>query len=95
MHVAPHIRSFVATNAHPIGCAREVERQVARARRDPACWTGGNALVIGASTGYGLARRIVAAFGYGMNTLDVGRLRSARGNRTASAGCYNTAAFPG
>lgn len=91
--VSPRIRGFIATNAHPIGCARNVERQIDRARRARDGWTGGNALILGASSGYGLATRIVAAFGYGMNTLGVGFQRPAKSGRTASAGAYNTAAF--
>lgn len=91
--VAPRIRGHIATNAHPAGCARNVERQIARARRDAETWTGGKALVLGASTGYGLATRIAAAFGYGIDTLGVFYERPAKGDRTASAGWYNTVAF--
>jgi enoyl-[acyl-carrier protein] reductase/trans-2-enoyl-CoA reductase (NAD+) len=50
-------------------------------------------LVIGASTGYGLASRIVSAFGAGADTIGVFFERPSSGNRTATAGWYNTAAF--
>lgn len=91
--VVPRIRGHIATNAHPTGCARMVEAQIARARRDAESWTGGTALILGASTGYGLATRIAAAFGYGMDTLGVFYERPAKGDRTASAGWYNSVAF--
>lgn len=91
--VAPRIRGFIATSAHPTGCARMVDHQIARARRDAESWTGGTALVLGASAGYGLASRITAAFGYGMNTLGVFFERPAKGERTASAGWYNSRAL--
>lgn len=91
--VSPRMRGFIVTSAHPAGCARMVEQQIARARRDAEGWTGGNVLILGASSGYGLATRIVTAFGYGMNTLGVSFERPAKSERTASAGWYNTAAF--
>lgn len=91
--VVPRIRGFIATSAHPTGCFRMVDQQIARARRDAESWTGGTALVLGASAGYGLASRITAAFGYGMNTLGVFFERPAKGDRTASAGWYNTRQF--
>src|SRR5487761_541142 len=71
-------RGFICVNAHPEGCRRNVERQVA---------------AIGASTGYGLASRIAAAWGFGAKTLGVCLEREPDGNKTASAGFYNTATF--
>lgn len=89
-------RGFICVNAHPQGCARNVERQVAAV----AAATGGarrsgirNALVIGGSTGYGLASRVALAWGYGAGTLGVFFERAPEGDRTATAGWYNTAAF--
>ena len=52
-----------------------------------------NVLVIGASTGYGLASRIAAAWGYGAKTLGVFFERPPEGDKTATAGYYNTVAF--
>lgn len=82
-------------NAHPEGCRRNVEKWVAGVKgKMPA---GQNApkkvLVIGASTGYGLASRIAAAWGYGAKTLGVFFERPPDGDKTASAGHYNTVAF--
>ncbi len=91
--VEPRIRGFICTTAHPAGCAGHVARQIAAARRDPATWAGGNLLVLGSSTGYGLASRIAGAFGHGMHSLGVCFERPGSERRTASAGWYNTAAF--
>jgi enoyl-[acyl-carrier protein] reductase/trans-2-enoyl-CoA reductase (NAD+) len=80
-------------SAHPEGCDREVAEQFAVAAQIPPHPTDGVALVLGASTGYGLASRIVAAAVRGMPTIGVALERPAEGARTASAGWYNTAAF--
>lgn len=88
-------RGFICVNAHPEGCRRNVERQIAAIgvqgkppRRGPQ-----NVLVLGASTGYGLASRVAAAWGFGAKTLGVCLERAPEGNKTATAGFYNTAAF--
>src|SRR5882762_5448356 len=88
-------RGFICVNAHPEGCRRNVERWVAALRgRIPAGQAGPkNVLVIGASTGYGLASRIAAAWGYGAKTLGVFFERPPDGDKTATAGHYNTVAF--
>lgn len=93
--VAPRIRGFICLNAHPGGCAQEVEQQIETARREKAEQSGGSMLVIGSSTGYGLASRISGAFGHGMNSLGLfyEREADAQRNRTASAGWYNSAFF--
>ena len=88
-------RGFICVNAHPEGCRRNVERWVAGVRGNiPAGQTGPkNVLVIGASTGYGLASRIAAAWGYGAKTLGVFFERPPEADKTATAGHYNTVAF--
>src|SRR6202521_5981476 len=88
-------RGFICVNAHPEGCRRNVERWIAGVRGEiPAGQAGPkNVLVIGASTGYGLASRIAAAWGYGAKTLGVFFERPPEGDKTASAGHYNTVAF--
>ncbi len=94
MIIEPRVRGFICLTAHPAGCAAEVARQIDYVRARPAIDGGpGRVLVIGASTGYGLASRIVAAFGCGADTVGVFLERPASGRRTASAGWYNTAAF--
>ncbi|MDG0793055.1 trans-2-enoyl-CoA reductase family protein [Cohnella ginsengisoli] len=93
MIIQPKTRGFICTTAHPDGCAIQVQRQVEYVKGKPAVKGTRNALVIGASTGYGLASRIVAAFGAGANTIGVYFDKAAEGARTASAGWYNSAAF--
>ena len=88
-------RGFICVNAHPEGCRVNVARQIAIAKktvpaRGPA---PRNVLVIGASTGYGLASRIAAAWGYSARTLGVFFERPPDGDKTATAGYYNTAAL--
>lgn len=88
-------RGFICVNAHPEGCRRNVELQIAAIRSHAQTRRTGlnSALVIGSSTGYGLASRIAAAWGFGAKTLGVCLEREPDGNKTASAGFYNTAAF--
>jgi len=93
MVIQPRIRGFICTTAHPDGCARAVQDQIE--------WVEGQAhfdgpqkvLVVGASTGYGLASRIATCFGAGADTLGVFFERPASGKRTATAGWYNTVGF--
>ncbi len=88
-------RGFICLNAHPGGCRRNVERQIETIRAKAASPHEGprNILVIGASTGYGLASRIAAAWGFGAKTVGIFLERPAEGNKTASAGFYNSVAF--
>jgi enoyl-[acyl-carrier protein] reductase/trans-2-enoyl-CoA reductase (NAD+) len=88
-------RGFICVNAHPEGCRRNIERWVAgvRGKIPPSQEGPKNVLVIGASTGYGLASRVAAAWGYGAKTLGVFFERPPEGDKTASAGHYNTVAF--
>lgn len=94
MIIKPKVRGFICTNAHPVGCAANVKEQVDYVTSQGAVATGPkNVLVIGSSTGYGLASRIVAAFGYGASTLGVFFEKPPTERKTASAGYYNSAAF--
>jgi enoyl-[acyl-carrier protein] reductase/trans-2-enoyl-CoA reductase (NAD+) len=88
-------RGFICVNAHPEGCRKNVERWVDGVRgKVPAGQAGPkNVLVIGASTGYGLASRIAAAWGYGAKTLGVFFERPPEGDKVATAGHYNTVAL--
>lgn len=94
MVIQPKVRGFVCITAHPQGCAVHVQSQIDYVRQNGPV-TGGpkNVLVIGASTGYGLASRIAAAFGSGASTLGIFFERSPSNGKPASAGWYNTAAF--
>ena len=92
--VKPRIRGFICTNAHPAGCQANIQNQIALIKESTTHKDAGlNALVIGASTGYGLASRIALTWGYGAKTLGLLYERSADDRRTASAGYYNTVAF--
>lgn len=88
-------RGFICVNAHPEGCRANVQRQIrAITAHLPAGIKGPrNVLVIGASTGYGLASRIAAAWGFGARTLGVFFERPPEGDKTATAGFYNTVAL--
>ncbi len=92
--VKPRIRGFICTNSHPIGCRTNVQNQIALIKENTTQNDSGlNALVVGASTGYGLASRIALTWGYGAKTLGLLYERPADARRTASAGYYNTVAF--
>lgn len=94
MIVQPKIRGFICTTAHPTGCAQHVRLQAQYAKDHPAPSPGPRrVLVLGCSTGYGLASRIAAAFSHGADTIGVCLERPASGSRTASAGWYNNQAF--
>jgi enoyl-[acyl-carrier protein] reductase/trans-2-enoyl-CoA reductase (NAD+) len=70
MIVKPKIRGFICTNAHPVGCATNVQQQIDYVQAQGALSNAPkNVLVLGSSTGYGLASRITAAFAGGANTL--------------------------
>jgi enoyl-[acyl-carrier protein] reductase/trans-2-enoyl-CoA reductase (NAD+) len=88
-------RGFICINAHPEGCAAMVERQIqAMSAGRPSGLSGPqNVLVVGASTGYGLATRIASTWGFGAKTLGVFYERPPEGKKTATAGYYNSAAF--
>lgn len=93
MVIQPKIRGFICTTAHPSGCAKMVEEQIDYVKSQGAVQGPKNVLVIGASTGYGLASRIVATFGAGAKTIGVFFEKEADEKRTASTGWYNSAAF--
>ncbi len=94
MIIAPKIRGFICTTAHPEGCAKHVADQISVVKsRGPIANGPKKVLVIGSSTGYGLASRIAAAFGSGAATIGVFFERAGEADRTATAGWYNSAAF--
>ncbi len=95
MVVEPKVKGFICITAHPEGCKESVRRQIAyvKERRMPGENEPKKVLVIGASTGYGLASRISAAFGYGAATLGIMFEKEATEKRTATPGYYNTRAM--
>jgi len=94
MIIKPKVRGFICVTAHPDGCAAHVRSWIdyVRAQR-PVAGGPKRVLVIGASTGYGLASRVTAAFGSGAATLGVFFERPSEDGRTATPGWYNTVAF--
>jgi enoyl-[acyl-carrier protein] reductase/trans-2-enoyl-CoA reductase (NAD+) len=94
MIIAPKIRGFICTTAHPDGCAANVQSQIDYVKSQPPLSNPPKkVLVIGASTGYGLASRIVPAFGGGAATIGVFFEKPGTDRRTGSAGWYNSVAF--
>lgn len=94
MIVAPKIRGFICTTAHPEGCAKHVTEQIAVVKsRGPIVNGPKKVLVIGSSTGYGLSSRIAAAFGSNAATIGVFFEKPGEADRCGTAGWYNTAAF--
>ncbi|RAL25615.1 enoyl-ACP reductase FabV [Thermoflavimicrobium daqui] len=93
MIVKPKFRGFICTTAHPEGCAQHVQEQINYVKKQERISGPKKVLIIGASTGYGLASRIAATFGAGADTIGVFFERPASGKRTATAGWYNTVAF--
>ncbi|HUI71696.1 MAG TPA: enoyl-ACP reductase FabV [Spirochaetia bacterium] len=94
MRIERRIRGAVCLSVHPHGCEEHVREQVAYIKSQPRPAHGPRkVLIIGASTGYGLASRITAAFGNRADTVGVFFERPADEERTASAGWYNSAFF--
>ena len=94
MVIKPKIRGFICVNSHPVGCAAHVQEQIDYVKAQGALTNGPkNVLVIGSSTGYGLASRITAAFGCGAKTLGIFFEKEGSEKRTGTAGWYNTVAF--
>ena len=94
MVIKPRVRGFLCTTTHPEGCAENVRRQIAYVQSRGVLENGPKrVLVIGASTGYGLASRIVAAFGSGAETLGVFFEKEGTERKPGTAGWYNAAAF--
>ncbi|MDX1491821.1 MAG: enoyl-ACP reductase FabV [Pseudohongiellaceae bacterium] len=94
MIIKPKVRGFICINAHPQGCAANVQEQIAYTKAQGVIEGGPKkVLVLGCSTGYGLASRITAAFGSSAQTLGVCFEKPPTERKTASAGYYNTAAF--
>lgn len=93
MIIEPKIRGFICTTAHPKGCETNVAQQIDYLKQQVSLPKLKNVLIIGCSTGYGLASRIVASFSCDAKTIGVMFEKPASGKRTASAGWYNTAAF--
>lgn len=99
MIIEPKVKGFICTTAHPDGCRENVKRQITYIKDavKNADLSNGihpkKVLVLGASTGYGLASRIAATYIYGASTIGVMFEKPSNGRRTATPGWYNTQAF--
>ncbi|MEI0526148.1 trans-2-enoyl-CoA reductase family protein [Brachyspira murdochii] len=94
MVVEPKILNNICITAHPLGCAKEVEKQINYVKSQPKVKSNvKNALILGASGGYGLASRIAISYGLGAKTLSVSFEKAATERRTATPGWYNNEAF--
>jgi len=92
--IHPKVRGFICTTTHPLGCELNVRDQIAATRALGVRSDGPKkVLVIGASSGYGLAARISAAFGFGADTLGVFFEKPGSEKKAGTAGWYNAAAF--
>lgn len=93
MIIEPRMRGFICTTAHPDGAAENVQQQIEYVKSKGTIAGPKRVLVIGASTGFGLASRITSAFGADAATIGVFFEKPPSEGKTASAGWYNTAAF--
>jgi enoyl-[acyl-carrier protein] reductase / trans-2-enoyl-CoA reductase (NAD+) len=93
MIIKPRVRGFMCVTTHPAGCAANVRQQIEFVQRQGTIKGPRKVLIIGASTGYGLASRITAAAGAGAATLGVFFEKEGVEGKPASAGWYNSAAF--
>jgi enoyl-[acyl-carrier protein] reductase/trans-2-enoyl-CoA reductase (NAD+) len=97
MIIKPMIRSNICLNSHPLGCAKAVRNQIAYVKERFSGKKPENsprlALVIGCSTGYGLASRIVAGFGCGAATVGISFEKPASSAKPGTPGWYNNLCF--
>lgn len=93
MIIEPRMRGFICLTAHPDGCAQNVKNQIEYVKSKGKINGPKRVLVIGASTGFGLASRITSAFGSDAATIGVFFEKAPAEGKTASPGWYNSAAF--
>jgi len=94
MVIKPRVRGFMCVTTHPEGCDANVKKQIDYVKsRGSLPDVPKRVLVIGASTGYGLASRISAAFGAGASTLGLFFEKPGTEKKPGTAGWYNSAAF--
>lgn len=93
MIIEPRMRGFICLTSHPAGCEQNVINQINYVKSKGTILGAKKVLVIGASTGFGLASRITSAFGSGAATIGVFFEKAPQEGKTASPGWYNSAAF--
>ncbi len=93
MVIEPRMRGFICLTSHPKGCEKNVLNQIDYVKSKGSIEGAKKVLVIGASTGFGLASRITSAFGSNAATIGVFFEKAPQEGKTASPGWYNSAAF--
>jgi enoyl-[acyl-carrier protein] reductase/trans-2-enoyl-CoA reductase (NAD+) len=93
MIIQPRVKGFICTTAHPTGCAENVRRQIEYSKKSGTVNGPKKILIIGCSTGYGLASRISSTYCLNASTIGIMFEKEATNNRTATPGYYNTKAF--
>ena len=93
MIIKPRVRGFMCITTHPTGCDANVLNQINYIKNQATVDMPKRVLVIGSSTGYGLAARISAAFGGGASTLGIFFEKPGTERKPGTAGWYNSAAF--
>ena len=93
MIIKPRVRGFMCITTHPTGCEANVLNQINYIKNQAKVDMPKRVLVIGSSTGYGLAARISAAFGGGASTLGIFFEKPGTDRKPGTAGWYNSAAF--
>ena len=94
MIIKPRVRGFLCVTTHPSGCEANVKQQIDTVRANGEIADGPKrVLVIGASTGYGLASRITAGFACGASTIGLFFEKEGTERKPGSAGWYNSAAY--
>ena len=93
MIIEPRMRGFICASSHPKGCEQNVKNQIEYIKSKGPIDGAKKVLVIGASTGFGLASRITSAYGSGAATIGVFFEKPPTEGKTASPGWYNSAAF--
>ena len=93
MIIEPRMRGFICLTSHPKGCAQNIKNQIEYVKSKGHIEGAKKVLVIGASTGFGLASRITSAFGSDAATIGVFFEKPPTPGRTGSPGWYNSAAF--
>ena len=93
MIIEPKTRGFICITAHPDGCEQNVLNQIQYIQSKGTFEGPKRVLVVGASTGFGLASRITSAYANQASTIGVYFEKPPAEGKTASAGWYNTAAF--
>ncbi|MFH4664974.1 enoyl-ACP reductase FabV [Vibrio cidicii] len=95
MRIEPQIDGVVARSAHPYGCEAAIKQQIEYVKRAPQITQGPKrVLILGASSGFGLAARIALTFGGAKaDTIGVSFERGPSEKGTGSAGWYNNIFF--